>query len=215
MLYNGDVLISGRWYAHPDSITTLSTFVAPLESDLQRSRRPNDPPLTITIDQPIQIQPITPPSERPKNNLIHRPPPPPSSPTQPYTPFHPPPPTPFVPYSSLPAFPLPLCATCPTAQTPIPPMPSNFGYFPSPPTDTIPLGFDHGNENTRQVSLHYALKHLSAHTGMNIWGVIRDHLKVVHEEGRRSSVLDLGCGTGIFCYELGKEEIFADVIGVE
>jgi len=25
----------------------------------------------------------------------------------------------------------------------------------------------------------------------------------------------LGCGTGIFCYELGKEEEFADVIGVE
>jgi ribosomal protein L11 methylase PrmA len=94
-------------------------------------------------------------------------------------------------------------------------MPSNFGYFPSPPTDTFPLGFDHANENTRQVSLHYALKHLSAHTGMNAWGIIKEHLKVVHEEGRRSSVLDLGCGTGIFCYELGKEEEFADVIGVE
>lgn len=85
-------------------------------------------------------------------------------------------------------------------------MPPNFAYFPSPPSTSNSLTPDIGRQTIRQVSLHYALKHLSAHTGMNVWGTIRQHLAQAHQEGRRSSVLDLGCGTGIFSYELGKEE---------
>lgn len=67
-----------------------------------------------------------------------------------------------------------------------------------------------------QVTLHKALKGLSARSGYNTWTRIKDYLKSIHsEEGRRSSVLDVGTGTGVWAYELGDDEPFADVIGVE
>ncbi|KAJ9126752.1 hypothetical protein QFC24_001783 [Naganishia onofrii] len=43
-----------------------------------------------------------------------------------------------------------------------------------------------------------------------------DYLQGIHDrEGRRSSVLDVGTGTGVWAYELGDEEAYTDVIGVE
>lgn len=67
-----------------------------------------------------------------------------------------------------------------------------------------------------QVTLHKALKSLSAQSGYNTWTRVKDYLQNIHStEGRRSSVLDVGTGTGVWAYELGDEEPYADVIGVE
>jgi hypothetical protein len=67
-----------------------------------------------------------------------------------------------------------------------------------------------------QVTLHKALKALSEQSGYNTWTRIKDFLQNIHTtEGRRSSVLDVGTGTGVWAYELGDEEPYADVIGVE
>jgi hypothetical protein len=106
----------------------------------------------------------------------------------------------------LPAFPLPPSSADPLVEPLIKPMPSDFAFFPSPCVRSYLHLPDPAAEHARQVSLHYALKHLSAHTGVDVWGRIKGHLATVHAEGRRSSVLDLGCGTGIFSYELGMEE---------
>ena len=114
--------------------------------------------------------------------------------------------------TSLPPFPLPPYYICPYTISPQLPMPANFAYFPSPPSTSSSLVPDPTRTSQRQVSLHFALKYLSSHTGMNVWGTIRQHLAQAHAEGRRSSVLGLGCGTGIFSYELGKEEEY--VLGV-
>ncbi|KAJ9106335.1 hypothetical protein QFC21_001481 [Naganishia friedmannii] len=67
-----------------------------------------------------------------------------------------------------------------------------------------------------QVTLHRALKALSAGSGYDTWTRVKNHLQAIHNsEGRRSSVLDVGTGTGVWAYELGDEEAFTDVIGVD
>lgn len=67
-----------------------------------------------------------------------------------------------------------------------------------------------------QVTLHKALKGLSARSGYDTWRRIKDYLEAIHtSEGRRSTVLDVGTGTGVWAYELGDEEPYADVIGIE
>lgn len=67
-----------------------------------------------------------------------------------------------------------------------------------------------------QVTLHRALRALSARSGYNTWTRVRNYLQGIHDrEGRRSSVLDVGTGTGVWAYELGDEEAYTDVIGVE
>jgi hypothetical protein len=188
----------------PTTMDTITFNVhTPNGSTLLHVRRPDVPILTVTIDPPITASTYTP----------HPPPPPhPSSPPPPY------------PFESFPSvlspiaytpphlrgpvcpFPLPPCHTCTYTNWPERPMPSNYAYFPSPPSTTSSLRPDPVSERDSQVSLHFALKYLSAHTGSNVWGTIRQHLGKVHAEGRRSSVLDLGCGTGIFCYDLGGQE---------
>lgn len=67
-----------------------------------------------------------------------------------------------------------------------------------------------------QVTLHRALKALSARSGHDTWTRVKNHLQAIHDrEGRRSSVLDVGTGTGVWAYELGDEEAYTDVTGVE
>ncbi|KAJ9094194.1 hypothetical protein QFC19_008046 [Naganishia cerealis] len=67
-----------------------------------------------------------------------------------------------------------------------------------------------------QVILHRALKALSARSGYDTWSRVRNHLQAIHDsEGRRSSVLDVGTGTGVWAYDLGDEEVYTDVIGVD
>lgn len=70
--------------------------------------------------------------------------------------------------------------------------------------------------SSSQVALHRALKALSTQSGYDTWTRIKDYLHTIHStEGRRSSVLDVGTGTGVWAYELGDEEPYADVTGVE
>jgi hypothetical protein len=67
-----------------------------------------------------------------------------------------------------------------------------------------------------QVTLHKALKGLSARSGYDTWRRVKDYLEAIHtSEGRRSNVLDVGTGTGVWAYGLGDEEPYADVIGIE
>ncbi len=37
----------------------------------------------------------------------------------------------------------------------------------------------------------------------------------IHAQGRRSQVLDVGTGTGVWAYQMGDEEEFCDVTGIE
>jgi hypothetical protein len=67
-----------------------------------------------------------------------------------------------------------------------------------------------------QVTLHKTLKALSSQSGYDTWTRVKDYLQHVHStQGRRSSVLDVGTGTGVWAYELGDAEPYADVVGVE
>lgn len=91
----------------------------------------------------------------------------------------------------------------------VPKTAQNTSYLPPSANHLFIAGSAHdvaARRNRSEVTLHYVLKHISARAGADIWNQIRTHLHNVHAGGVRSYVLDVGCGTGIFCYDLAKDE---------
>lgn len=67
----------------------------------------------------------------------------------------------------------------------------------------------------RDSVFHATLRDLSRTDGEDVARIVRRHLRAVHDSGRRSAVLDVGTGTGVWAREVAKEQEYANVIGIE
>lgn len=71
----------------------------------------------------------------------------------------------------------------------------------------------HGSK--RDSIFHATLSDLSKKEGEDVPRVIRRYLRGVHANGRRSAVLDVGTGTGVWAHQIATEQEYSNVIGIE